>query len=468
MWKQATGALVLLITASIIGAGGWTLVAASDDKNDVMTGPITAIVDAMIHTMEPGEKPFRGVLLLQGGKIKDVGERLAIPPGASVLNARGKIVTPGLVIPNTRLGLVEISMEGSTRNDRSLTRHTMRPAFQVKLGFNYMSSLIPVARMEGITAAMIRPVGGLISGQSSLIDLYAPYKKMFVRETLGIHATIRSGRSADSWMKLTRALREARFFLGNQSDYNMGSLRKLKLDREQLMALGRLVQRHIPLLLEVHRAADILKAIAFAQKEKIHLVLVGVSEGWMVAEQIAASNIPVILNPLSNLPRSFDRLGSRFDNPALLHKAGVVFAFGARGGAHNIRAMRQEAGIAVSYGLPKSAALKALTYNFYDMFHLTKQYGSIDKGKVANVVLWSGDPLELSTRAERVWIRGQVVPMVSRQTLLRERYRSLKGLYRQPRPPIKRPAARRKPVPKRVVPAPRRPSPVPARPSAKE
>lgn len=434
MWKKI--AFVASVFSSVLLLAAWWSWAQPTHTAEPPTKsmPITAIVDAKIYSMEAGEKPFQGVILLQGKRIKAVGERLAIPPGARVINARGKVVTPGLSIANTRVGIVEIGLEGSTRNDRSHTRSNVRAHFHVRDGINHRSSLIPIARIEGVTSVMVRPFGGFISGHSTLIDLHPSIEQRNVRKSVGMHASIRAGHSAQRWLQLRKILSDTRFFLRHRSDYSMGNTRRLSLPYNQLVAMSRVVQRHIPLILEVHRSSDILAAIRFAREEQIRVVLVGVSEGWMVAKQLARSYIPVILQPPSNLPLRFDRLASRYDNAALLYKAGVLFALGARGGAHNIRSLRHEAGIYVANGLPKIEAIRALTYNLYEIFHLTRAYGSLEKGKVANLVLWSGDPLELSTRAERVCIQGEWMPMRSRQTLLRERYRKLQTLFRQARP----------------------------------
>jgi len=174
-------------------------------------------------------------------------------------------------------------------------------------------------------------------------------------------------------------------------------------------------------VINVDRASDILATLRFAQTYGLDLVISGGTEAWMVAEQLAAANIPVLLDPLYNLPGNFDALGARLDNAAILQAAGVdVIISGA--GSHNARKQRQMAGNAVSYGLPHEAGIAALTSTPARVFGVADQQGSIQKDMSANVVLWSSDPLEVTSAAEVVVINGKLIPMESRQTKLRDRY----------------------------------------------
>jgi len=171
----------------------------------------------------------------------------------------------------------------------------------------------------------------------------------------------------------------------------------------------------------VDRASDILAVLRFAKNHSLNPVISGGAEAWIVAKQLAAARVPVVLNPLADLPSSFDSLGSRLDNAALLEAAGVTIAISGAG-SHNARRQRQLAGNAVSYGLPHEAGIAALTSNPASIFGSTDDQGTIKRGKPANVVLWSGDPLEVTSVAEKVIINGKLIPMESRQTKLRDRY----------------------------------------------
>ena len=176
------------------------------------------------------------------------------------------------------------------------------------------------------------------------------------------------------------------------------------------------------MIFRVARAADIRRAVAFAKRHGMKPVIAGGEEAWVVAQELADDNVPVLLDALANLPASFDSIGSRLDNAALLHRAGVVIAFTQFGESHNARKIRQLAGNAVAHGLPAEAALAALTVRPAEIFGVGADRGRIARGQVADLVLWSGDPLEVTTIAEQVWINGRAIEMRSRQSELRDRY----------------------------------------------
>jgi imidazolonepropionase-like amidohydrolase len=162
-----------------------------------------------------------------------------------------------------------------------------------------------------------------------------------------------------------------------------------------------------------------------AREYRIDVVIQGGIEAWKVADALARADVTVMLTPSANLPGSFDALGARLENAAMLAEAGVDVVIADMGEAHNVRNLKQEAGIAVAYGLDPETALSALTLNVARAYGMDARYGSISRGKIANLVVWPGDPFELSNWPEHVWIRGRAVPMVSRQTLLRDRYLDL-------------------------------------------
>ena len=181
-------------------------------------------------------------------------------------------------------------------------------------------------------------------------------------------------------------------------------------------------------LFSVDRAADIRQILDFSRKHGLRPIVVGGAEAWRVAPQLAAAKVPVILNTLQNLPGSFDQIGARLDNAALLHKAGVqVIVSDFDFASHNARKVRQDAGVAVANGLPWESGLAAITSVPAAAFGVGDQVGRIEPGLVADLVLWNGDPLELTTTAEQVWMRGQAMPMRSRQTELRDRYLQAPG-----------------------------------------
>jgi imidazolonepropionase-like amidohydrolase len=174
---------------------------------------------------------------------------------------------------------------------------------------------------------------------------------------------------------------------------------------------------------DVNRASDIRQVLAFAKREHLRAALRGADEAWRVAAELAAAGVPVLLDPLDDLPESFDSVGATLENAARLQRAGVKIAFSFNDPQpHNIRKLRQGAGIAVAHGLPREAALAALTRNPAEIFGVADRNGSIARGRVADLVLWSGDPLEVTSLADEVFIQGVRQSMHSRQTELRDRY----------------------------------------------
>jgi len=183
----------------------------------------------------------------------------------------------------------------------------------------------------------------------------------------------------------------------------------------------------LPFIAIANRRSDIETALRLAREFKLRLILGGAQEAWEIAGTIAAAGVPVIVEPLDNIP-SYDALGVRYENAALLAKAGVKIVL-METDTHNSRNLKQEAGNAVSYGLPWDQALRAITLSPAEVFGVADRYGSLDAGKVANVVVWSGDPFEFSTAVEHVYIRGKEIPLTSRQRELFERYRNLPPAY---------------------------------------
>jgi imidazolonepropionase-like amidohydrolase len=200
-----------------------------------------------------------------------------------------------------------------------------------------------------------------------------------------------------------------------------GERREYAASRLDLEALARVVRGDMPLVVSVHRASDIESVLRFAAEQRLRIVLTGASEAWMVAPAIAAAGVPVVLNPLANLPERFEALGSTLTNAKILHGAGVVIAF-MSGEAHNARNVRQAAGNAVAHGLPWEAALAALTANPAKIWGVSATCGTLEIGKDADLVVWSGDALEVTSAAELVFIAGVEIPLESRQSYLARRY----------------------------------------------
>jgi|GEM_PF-13293 len=393
------------------------------------------IVGGTVHTLGPQGTVENATVVIEGGKIVSVSTG-APPPGARVIDATGKVVTPGLFDSLSQLGLVEVGMEAAT-NDQSTDDPRYTAAFAVADALNPYSILIPVNRIEGLTRALVGPRGkkSPIAGQGAVIDLSGDLpgrSRSFLTRTpaalfvtLGEAGAGRAGGSrASALTYLREAFEDARDFEDNTSEYRNNQRRAYALSRPDLEALEPFLKGDLPVAIEVHRASDILHVLRFADQWKLRLVILGGAEAWRVADALAAAQVPVVLNPLANLPASFEQLGATLENAARLHAAGVTVIFGT-GDSHNGRNLKQAAGNAVAYGLPWEEGLKAMTVHPARVWGVAERYGTLEPGKDADVVVWDGDPLEVTTYADVVLIRGAEIPMKSRQTLLRERYRDV-------------------------------------------
>ena len=236
-------------------------------------------------------------------------------------------------------------------------------------------------------------------------------------------AELTGGARSAAILRLREALQDAADFAANRKAFEAGDRREYSLSRLDLEALVPVVRGELPLVVTADRASDIVAALRLAKELKLRLILAGVAEGWMVAGEIAAADVPVLVEPLDNLPSSFEQLGATIANAARLRTAGVRVAF-MNGDAHNARNVRQSAGNAVANGMTWHDALAALTTVPASIWGIAERYGSLEPGKDADLVIWDGDPLEVTTYADVVLIRGVEIPMESRQTLLRDRYRN--------------------------------------------
>jgi len=382
--------------------------------------------------------PIRGgTVLIRDGKIAAVGANLAIPADARRIDATGKWVTPGLFESSTNMGLVEVEAVRETddfeiRDVNPENGDQVAAAFNVADGLNPRSMVIPVSRIAGVTTAVSRPAGGLISGQAVAIDLagnrveemvIASPVAMFANLSEGSRAAGGNARGGQS-MRLREVLEDARAWARNRQAFERGETRDFSVSRLDLEALQPVLAGREPLAVEAHRASDIQTVLRIGREYNLKLIIVGGTEAWMVASDLAQARVAVLVKVLNNLPGSFESLGATYENAARLRRAGVQVAItsGETFKAYNIR---QEAGNAVAYGLPWDEAFRAITLAPAQIFGVADRYGSLEPGKVADVVVWDGDPLELLTRVNTVIIRGREIPLVSRETQLRDRYRRL-------------------------------------------
>ncbi len=387
----------------------------------------TLIRGAQVHTAMQPEPLVDTDVLLRNGRIAEIGQNLQAPDDAQIILAAGRALTPGLFAGITGLGLEEVSLEENTVDyGLSLEHETgmMRPEFDVTLAYNPLSTVIDINRAEGLTwtllGANVSQNGGLIAGQGAAVSLGGSFnaimegsRSLFVN--VGADASGFSGSSrAAQYMLIEQAIREAK-----------STPRSLQYEHRVLTLTGRdILSRYLNdgrWIIDVDRAADILQVIRLANKHDLQVIIQGGSEAWRVAAQLAETGIPVLLNTLDNLPGSFDQLGARLDNAAILAAAGVRIAF-TGGGTHNARKIRQIAGNAVAHGLDWYTALRGITRNPAIILGLAENTGAIRAGMRGDLVLWSGDPLEVTSFAEAVWIAGQPVDMQTRQQQLLERY----------------------------------------------
>jgi imidazolonepropionase-like amidohydrolase len=408
---------------------GWVLVALAGAAPAV--AETVALVGGKVVTLGAAGTLEKATVLIADCKIVAVGRELAVPAGARVIDVGGKVVTPGLFDSVSQIGLVDVSLESSSR-DTASSDPRITAAFDVADAFNPRSVLVAINRTEGLTRALVAPASGStpIAGLAAVFDLGGagdgPLKHpAALLVSLGEEgAALAGGSRAAAMLRLREALEDARDFADHLDAWERGDRRSYALSRLDLAALAPVVSGDVPLAAVVDRASDIEAVLRLAADYRLRLVVVGGAEAWKVAPALARAGVPVVLNPLDNLPSRFESLGATLENAARLHRAGVTVAF-STGDAHNGRNLKQGAGNAVAYGLPWEEGLKAMTVNPARIWGIDATYGTLEAGKDADVVVWDGDPLELTTFAERVFIRGREMSMENRQTRLRDRYLDL-------------------------------------------
>jgi len=364
-------------------------------------------------------------ILIEDGLIEAVGSDLSAAEADQVIDATGRPVTPALFAGITAAGLSEIGMVYEAVDSRLNELYTglMHPEFDVRKAYNPLSSVVPVTRIEGYGYTLLAAAFGdrTISGQGSLVRFDGGFDSFEGNTTIFVNVDGYSGNKiggsrAAHWMLLETAFSSLTTKQGNglwlthneHSLINQTGRATLKYARENGIFVFR-----------ANRASDILQALAFSQQHNLNAVISGGQEAWIVREELVASGTPVVINALDNLPGSFDGLGARLDNAALLHEAGITVLF-TSGETHNARKLRQVAGNAVANGLPYEVAIEAMTSLPAEIFGGKPRM--IAPGLRADVVIWSGDPLDVSSAADQVIIGGELDPMTSRQTELLKRY----------------------------------------------
>jgi len=436
-WPLVVGQTLLVLAVCF-----WSMSGSAQQKTFALTGGTLLTISH--GTIE------NGVLVISAGKIAAIGaaNSVKVPKDAQVIDVTGMTVYPGLIDSESYLGLTEISAEGST-NDLIETSDEIMPHMHVYDAFHAESELIPVARLNGITNAIVAPQSqDTLPGQDSFIQLdgKSANDMLLVRDiAMPLNFTGEQRRN-ESWEKrkfpqtrmglaaqLRQAFMDAQDYSQRWADYERkksdtnakGDDRKgpptppkhdLKLE-----ALLPYLQGKKAIVLAAQEPSDLETAVGLARQFNLKFVLNHISHSQSVLDYVASLKVPVIVGPIYEDPKNYERYDAVYKLPGELYKRGVKIAF-ASYDAHAVRNLPYAAGFATAFGLPHDEALKAITLNPAEIWGVADQLGSLDVGKTANVVVADGDPLDVKTDVRRVFIDGQEVPMKSRQTELRDRY----------------------------------------------
>ena len=385
------------------------------------------------------QESFIGDILIEGDTILEVSTKPL--KGDVVVDASNKIITPGVIAPDTQIGILEIGAISETRDGNS---DIYSMGFSVFDAINPNSTLIPWNRSNGVTSAITLPDFNWdpLSGMASFLLLDGSLRVNGVRDVAltGEIGALSSGSRAESLI----LLRDLLEFASILDEKDMASSKKISeaiedfeiaelmdLQPRDVIALYNLLNNNLPLIIKTNRASDILKLIDIKKLYRLNLVLMSAQEATLVADEIAENNIPVIINPFDNIPDSFDELASNIRIASSLEKAGIKVMF-SESRTHNYHLIRQGAGNAVANGMSYTGAIMALTSNVAESFNIPER-GRLQKGMKADLVIWEGDPLEPSTFPSKVYINGNDMDLSTRSSRLTERYidkRDLPNTYK--------------------------------------
>lgn len=386
-----------------------------------------ALINARVETITSGVIA-KGTVVIRDGRIIGVGSDIPVPADAHVIDCSHLTVYPGLIDGGTQLGLIEIGSIPETRDEDELGEIT--PQMEALTAVNPNSVAIPVTRTNGVTTVLTGPTGGLFPGTSALVNLvgYTPEQMYagFKGVAMNFPATIRrrgrravaGGQGADSAARKARERLDLvwdRVELAARIDSARGESGSSREFHPEIDALIPVVRRQVPLLIEVNGAQDIDSAISWVRRRNVRAIFTGVSEGWRVADRLAAADIPCIVGPILSMPtRPSDRYDKPYANAGLLRKAGVRIAIRSTE-TSNARNLPFHAGFAAAWGLGREEALRAVTIVPAQFFGLDSDLGSIEVGKRANLFVADGDPFEPSTTVRELFIDGYHIPLSNRQ-----------------------------------------------------
>ena len=372
--------------------------------------------------------PFVGNVLLDGNKISRVSTSNL--RGDKVIDATGKILTPGIISTDSEIGIVEIGALSVTRDDSS---DIYEIGFSIYDAFNPNSVLIPWNRSNGITSTITLPqnTNSPIGGLGSFFVLDSNLEITGIKDNVMIGRV--GGSGGESRAETFSIMEDLLEFASSIDSKDMDSYEDIsdliddspiaetmELHPRDLKALFRLINDDLPLIMKANRASDILKLIEIKEKYDLNLIIMGAQEAGLVAEKIAQNEIPLIINPINNIPGSFDELAANIELASNLENLGITLMFNAPR-SHNYHLIRQGAGVAVANGMSYEGALKAITFSPVEIFKLGKR-GQIVQGNIADLIIWDADPLEPSSMPEKVFINGKDIDLTTRMSRLTDRY----------------------------------------------
>jgi imidazolonepropionase-like amidohydrolase len=428
-------ALFLALALGALQASAQSVILNNNGKK-----PTVAIRNAMVV---PVTAPVCNncTIVFSGGKITAIGANASVPDGAMVIDGTGLRVYPGMIDSGTHIGLTEVDSVPGTNDVSELG--DLNPNAFAAVAVNPHTNVIPVTRINGITSVVVKPDGGIVSGQSALIQLsgWTP-KEMVIKSPLALHINFPRLRTAsfDDQPQDEEAEKEARKSYTEQLDklrdlfrdaraYAQAASARMKdvnvkrYDRDVMLeSMVPVVQGQVPVLIHASLERDIRAAIKFADEEKIKIILSDADDVARVIPDLKKRDIPVILGPILAMPpREDDSYDLIFTNAQKLNEAGIRFAIQSDD-AHNARNLPYHAAMCAAFGLPKDVALKAITIYPAQIFGVADRIGSLEVGKRADLFVSDGDPLEITTNVKRVFIDGEDIPMDSYQTLLYKKF----------------------------------------------
>jgi imidazolonepropionase-like amidohydrolase len=408
-------------------------------------GHAIAIINATIVPVV-GERIARGTVLIRDGRIAAVGTSVAVPSDAQVIDANGLFVYPGMIDAGTDMGLVEIG-QGADGGDDRRELGEFNPQDAALTAVNPFSEIIPTVRVNGVTSTVTAPTGGQISGQAALIELsgWTP-QEMAVLPRAGMVMTYpRAGGGGRGFggggnqqtpdqqrQQILQQARALRDYLASAQAYAEAKSRAGAADAAPvnlaLEAMVPVMRGEMPAIFEVATVEQIRGVLALADSFHLKVILRGAIYAWQMADTLAARHVPVIVGPTTQNPGPDDPYDMIYANPGVLARAGVSIAFRTNS-ASDSRNLPYDAALATAYGLDPDEALRALTINAARMFGVADRIGSIETGKIADLIVTTGDPLDVRTTTRYLFIRGELIPFNDKHTQEYERWRA------RPRPP---------------------------------